>query len=68
MLVLGNILSQIEAHGSLIEFMINIFKYVTKIGLDIMAYCIVCSLCGGIDGVSCKKLKRKWSRFRFVAL
>lgn len=39
----GNILSQIEVHDSLIEFMTNILKYVTKIGLDIMAHCIVCS-------------------------
>ena len=43
MFVFGNILSQIEAHDSLIEFVTDIFEYVTKIGLDIMAYCIVCS-------------------------
>mmetsp|Transcript_20596 Transcript_20596/g.40842 ORF Transcript_20596/g.40842 Transcript_20596/m.40842 type:complete len:1394 (-) Transcript_20596:90-4271(-) len=52
LVVFTYILSQIESYDNMILMMVDTFQFVTPLGLDVMGYCMLCSLGGGEDGSS----------------
>ncbi|KAL7470413.1 hypothetical protein ACHAXS_010651 [Conticribra weissflogii] len=52
LVVFTYILSQIESYDNMILMMVDTFQFVTPLGLDVMGYCMLCSLGGGDDSSS----------------
>jgi THO complex subunit 2 len=47
LVVFTDILSKIESYDNMILMMVDTFQFVTKLGLDVMGYCLLVSLGGG---------------------
>ena len=48
LVVFSYILNQIESYDNMILLMVDAFRYVTSLGLDVIGYCLLLSL-GGVD-------------------
>jgi len=61
--VFQTVLGQIESYDNMIGLMVDSFKFMTKLSLDVLAHCILLSLGGGEGpgGQSRSKVKCKWN-------
>jgi hypothetical protein len=57
LVVFSLILNQIESYDNLILMMVDMFKFMGKLSLDVMGYCLLVSLGGGEKGERRNKLK-----------
>jgi len=57
LVVFTTILSQIESYDNFILMMVDTFRYMTWLSLDVMGYCLLVSLGGGDGGEARSKLK-----------
>jgi THO complex subunit 2 len=49
LVVFTDILDKIESYDNMILMMVDTFQFITKLGLDVMGYCLLVSLGGGED-------------------
>ena len=59
LVVFTDILSKIESYDNMILMMVDTFQFATKLGLDVMGYCLLVSLGGGEDTGQKNRTKSK---------